>query len=406
MPAELVTGPSQLEAVVGRLAGAARYALDTEFHRERTYWPQLALVQVAWEEEDGLAVALIDPLAVDVGPLRRVLAGPGVMIAHAPEQDLEVLQRACGTVPGRLFDTQLAAGFAGYGSASLSALTATYLGVKVAKGDRLADWSRRPLRDSELAYAAADVEHLLALADAISADLRSRGRLAWAEEECEGLRTRRRGPHEPARAWWRLRDSRQLRGQARGVAQEVAAWRERRARDLDLPPRHVLPDLALQALASRPPASARDLVDVRGMEARYLRNGVAEEVLAAVARGRALDPSTVTMPPSEEVSRDMRPAAALAAAWVAQLARDQRIDAALLATRSDINAYLRGRAGTRLVQGWRHQMVGGPLRQLVDGRAALAFSGGGRLVLEERSGRPLRPAGEDPTSATGPSPGH
>ena len=118
-------------SLIGRLLSADRYALDTEFHRERTYWPHLALLQVAWPPGPAgpAGVALVDPLAVDVSPLAKVLAGPGTMVAHAAEQDLEVLERACGQGPKRLFDTQVAAGFVGHGSASLAALSQAFLGL-------------------------------------------------------------------------------------------------------------------------------------------------------------------------------------------------------------------------------------------------------------------------------------
>ncbi|HUJ66499.1 MAG TPA: HRDC domain-containing protein, partial [Acidimicrobiales bacterium] len=287
---DLISNESALKSLTDRLLVADRYALDTEFHRERTYWPGLALMQVAWP--DGPAgpggVALIDPLAVDVGPLCEVLAGPGVMVAHAAEQDLEILERTCGRGPANLFDTQVAAGFTGHGSASLGSLTHAFLGIEVAKGDRLTDWRVRPLSESQVAYAAADVENLLQLADAILVDLTARGRAQWAQEECEALRLRPHGPPEPDRAWWRLRDARVLRGSARGVAQEVAAWRETKAQASDQPVRTVLPDLAIQAIAHRPPATAEALRQVRGLDGRHLKPSVAAEVLDAVKRGKAL----------------------------------------------------------------------------------------------------------------------
>ncbi|MGH9076156.1 MAG: ribonuclease D [Acidimicrobiales bacterium] len=390
-PPALVADAPALAALVATLSGVDRYALDTEFHRERTYWPRLALVQLAWTAPgtDQVEIALVDPLAVDVAPLAAVLGGPATMVAHAAEQDLEVLERACGRGPARLLDTQVAAGFAGAGSASLANLAASYLGVAMAKGDRLTDWNRRPLGESQLAYAAADVAHLLALAAALEADLAARGRLGWATEECQGMLRRSRGPGEPERAWWKLRDCRQLRGSARGVAQELAAWRERRARHLDLPPRMVVPDLALQAMASHPPATHGDLGQVRGMDGRHRKGGLGEEILAAVRRGRSLAPSEIVAPPTDEVARDLRPAVALAAAWVGQVARDEEVDATLLATRADLVAALRGDPGARLASGWRLGMVGRPLRALTQGHAALAFAGAGRLVLEERSSRPL-----------------
>jgi ribonuclease D len=401
----LVGDPAQLEELIDRLVAVERYALDTEFHRERTYWPQLALVQVAWaaSEAGPAGVALIDPLAVDVAPFARVLEGPGTMVAHAAEQDLEVLERACGTVPGRLLDTQVAAGFLGRGSASLSSLVSVYLDVRLPKADRLSDWSNRPLTAGQLRYAAADVAHLLELADVIMTELRAAGRQTWAEEECDALLHRQIGPGDPDRAWWKLRDSRQLRGPARGVAQEVTAWRERRARQVDQPVRFVVPDLAVQAIAHSQPAGPADLRQIRGLESRHLRGDTAEEILAAVARGRELPESALRLPPIEEVDRDLRPAVALAAAWVAQLARDQKIDAALLATRSDLAVYLRAEGKSRLSQGWRASMVGKPLDRLLHGDAALAFDGGGRLVLEARSYQPLTPEPAHPAEQDQPA---
>jgi ribonuclease D len=274
---ELVTDADALAATVARLRSAERYALDTEFHRERTYWPRVALVQVAWPPGPAgpAGVALVDPQAVDLAPLAEVLGGPGVMVAHAAEQDLEVLELACGRGPSCLFDTQVAAGFTGQGSASLASLSSQFIGVEVVKGDRLTDWSHRPLTPSQLAYAAADVDHLLDLADAILAVLDDSGRRVWAEEECEVLRQRSHGPGDTSRAWWKLRDNRSLRGVSRGVAQEVAAWRETKARQVDQPVRTVLPDLAAQAIAHNPPTSVAALSKVRGLDARHLRGGVA-----------------------------------------------------------------------------------------------------------------------------------
>jgi ribonuclease D len=388
---DLIATEAELADLGERLAGAPRYALDTEFHRERTYWPTLALVQVSWEEPGASRadVALVDPLALDVSSLGAVLAGPGTMVAHAADQDLEILERQCGRGPSRLLDTQVAAGFAGHGTPSLGSLAQSYLGVELAKGDRLTDWRARPLTAGQLAYAAADVDRLLELADAVTADLDRRGRRAWAEEECESLRSRPRGAGDPRRAWWKLRDARSLRGPARGVAQEVAAWRERRAQTLDVPVRQVLPDLALAAIAHRPPADAAALARVRGLEGRHLKPAVAAEVLAAVERGRALALLDLCLPPADDVPRDLRAPAALVLAWVAQLARDEGIDASLLATRADVAAFLRGDGPSRLDAGWRRDLLAGPIRALVEGRAALAFEGSGRLVLESRSGRPL-----------------
>jgi len=382
---QLVDTDAGFAAVVDALRDEPAYAVDTEFHREKTFFPKLALVQVAWR--DGLA--LIDPLAVDISGLAEILDGPGVAVLHASDQDLEVLDMACGTVPSRLFDTQIAAGFIGMSMPSLSSLYERVLGIKVGKGDRLTDWLARPLNEGQLVYAAGDVEHLLAVYDLLVADLTERGRLEWALDECEDARVRERGARDPDYAWRRVKEIRQLRGPARRVAQSVAAWRQRRAAEVDQPIRFVLPDLAIVGIAQRQPKSVNDLRKIRGLDDRHLRGAQAESVLAAVKEG--LDR---TAPPTEdheprELDRELRPAVALVSAWVSQLGRNLQIDTTLLGTRSDIEALLRRDADARLSTGWRAELVGEPIRRLVDGEAALAFDGGGELVLEARSRQPL-----------------
>lgn len=372
-----------LDELISHLHRVEAYAVDTEFHRERTYHPRLALLQVA----TPAGIWLVDPLAVDPAPLAVVLEGPGLAVLHAADQDLEVLQRACGTVPGRLFDTQLAAGFVGMSNPSLLALTERLLRRRLVKGDRLTDWTRRPLTADQQSYAAADVEHLLELRDRLVADLVARDRLGWAEDECELLRARARTPAEPETAWWRVKEARSLRGRARGVAQEVAAWRERRASLVDRPARFILPDLALAAVAQRPPRRLADLQGVRGLDGRIPKGEAGAELLAAVERGRNLAEADLRLPPVDEVDRRLRPAITLVSAWIGQLAADLALDPALLATRADLQAFLRGEPGARLANGWRRDLVGEAVARLVDGRAALAFDGA-ELVLEDRRRRP------------------
>lgn len=378
----------EMRELVEELSSAERYAIDTEFHRERTYYAQLALLQVAWAG----GIAVVDPLAVDVAPLATVLFGPGTALIHAADQDLEVLERACGTAPSRLFDTQLAARFLGMSSPSLVSLAERLLGLRLEKGDQLTDWTRRPLSDEQLQYAAHDVAHLADLVNAIEAGLAALGRLEWAEQECAFLLERARVQPPPEQAWWRLRQARQLRGQARGVAQSVAAWRERRAQALDRPVRFILSDLALAAIAHRPPRSRADLAHVRNLDSRALSGAVAAELLAAVAHGEALAPDEIELPPGPEGSFVAKPAVALALAYAGELARALSIDASLLATRADIVDFLQQPPTGRLTLSWRHQLVGEPLARLAEGKAALALESGG-LVLEERSHR--RIAGAD-----------
>ncbi|HEX7134937.1 MAG TPA: hypothetical protein VF228_20350, partial [Iamia sp.] len=235
-----------LAALIEELTGLDRYALDTEFHREKTYWPKVALLQVAWADpaaaDGGVKIALVDPLAVDLTPFAALFAGPGLAVMHAASQDIEVFEHSIGAVPSALFDTQIAAGFLGYGTPSLTALAEGELGIRLPKGDRLTDWLRRPLDDRQKTYAAADVAHLHELHDRLSAELESMGRTDWVAFENEAQRNWRPLRH-PEQSYQRIKEARQLRGKALGVVRSVAAWRERRAAELDIPVRHVMADL-------------------------------------------------------------------------------------------------------------------------------------------------------------------
>jgi len=380
-----VDSPGALDDLLADLAGVEAYAIDTEFHRERSYFPHLALVQIAWE--GGLAI--VDPLKTPVSPLRALVESDAVAVLHAADQDLEIIERETGALPREIFDTQVSAGFVGYVSPSLVSLVEHVLGLRLHKGDQLTDWTRRPLSTTQQSYAAGDVAHLLELRARLTERLEQLRRLEWAAEECAILLHRDRSPTEPVRAWWRLPHSRQLRGPAKAVAQEVAAWRERRAQSLDVPVRFVLSDLALMSIAQRPPTSRQELMSVRGVDSRHLTGGAADDLLAAVARGRSLPPDQLQVPPRNPLERLNKPVIALASAYAGQRASELELDPAILATRADIAAFFQDRPSGRLVSGWRHELIGASLERLAGGEAALAFDGDDKLVLEERSRRPL-----------------
>ena len=371
-----VADDGELERVVDALLAQPRYALDTEFHRERTYFPKLALLQFAWPDE----IVLVDPLAVDLGALRRLFDGDVLAVLHAAQQDLDVLTHAVGAVPRRLFDTQLAAGFVGYGTPSLVALLQGELRITPAKGDRLTDWLRRPLTADQREYAAADVAYLLELHDRLSAALDELGRTAWVEDACEELRTRPVSGASPDDAWLRLKDVRTLRPRGRAVAQAVAAWRERRAMATDTPVRQVLPDLAVLGIAQRQPRTDRELAQARGVDDRFSRGEIARQILAAVEEGTQAEPPSLPGG-SDDLDRELRPAVSLVSAWVSQVARDAKIDTSLLATRADLVALLAGDEQARLASGWRAELLGSGIRRLVEGRAGLTFDGRGGLRL-------------------------
>jgi ribonuclease D len=374
---EMVDDDRALARLVATLRSEPEYALDTEFMAEKTYYPQLCLLQLAWPG----GVALVDPFACDVRALAPLLGEPATMVTHAGGADLPIVERACGARPSRLFDTQLAAGFVGLGQPSLVSLVQAVLDVRLDKGDQLSDWTRRPLPASARRYAAGDVAHLLPLAAALRAQIEELGRTDWLAAETELLLRTPGRDADPDTAWWRIKGARSLRGSRACVAQAVAAWRERRAQETDRPGRFVMSDLALAAIVQRPPSTLDDLARIRG--AGSLPRAVGRAVLEAVAQGEAMDRAQLREPPRHGDDPALDAAVGLLAGWTAQIAAGERVDARLLATREDVKAVVNGRP-SRLDDGWRAAMVGEDLHALVHGDAVIRLVGGGRRLSLER----------------------
>lgn len=373
-----ISDQHSFEELVGELLEVDAYGLDTEFHRERTYLPVLALVQIAMPER----IALVDPLAVDVRSLGRVFARDAVCVMHAASQDLEILELSCDAVPRRLFDTQIAALFCGYRTSSLGKLVEGFLGLRLDKTAQLTDWTRRPLPESDLRYAASDVAHLLALRDALTDALRQRERLEWAEEEIERLRAKDRSAPEPETLWWKLRGKTKLNGKARGVAQELAIWRDGEAKRRNRPTRTVLSDMALLALAQRPARNPSELRGIRNFDARRFKH--TDALLAAIDRGLRLPKGSVRVPPRKPANLpNVDGVISLCLAWLAQRAAREDLDITVLGTREDVTNLVLADP-SRLSSGWRDELVGRELRAIIEGTAALRVNGT-RLELVDRA---------------------
>lgn len=375
-----VDSDAVLDEAISFLLSQKRYAIDTEFHRERTYFPRLALVQLAALGQ----IFVVDPLCVGRSLFARLFESDAVAIFHAAQQDLEVLQHAYGAVPRRIFDTQLAAGFIGFSSPSLSSLAMTFAGVNLPKGDRLTDWLRRPLTPAQIDYAAGDVRYLERITDAIYKSVDELGRLAWVEEACEELRQRPNGPTDPDRAWMKVKDIRTLKGKSRWVAQAVAEWRERRAAELDIPVRHVLADIAIVGVAQKMPKTPEELSHIRGFDGKQAHGSLGRLIIESVRTGiERSSAGELKMPSSDgdDLDRALRPAVTLVSAWVSELSRQKQLDPALLGTRQDIVDLLRKSPSARLGIGWRADIVGHDVDDLVAGRAGLTFTADGGLKL-------------------------
>jgi ribonuclease D len=378
------------EADVARLADLARehgrLGLDTEFMPEGRYRPLLCLVQVAAGDEIGV----LDPLAeLQPEPLAAVLADPEVeVILHAGRQDVAILRREWRTDFTNVFDTQVAAGFAGFSAqAGYNGLLHDVLRVRLPKTASFTRWDARPLTDEQVRYARGDVEHLFALADEIQRRLRERDRLQWAREECRAVASAT-DERDPDEVWRRLPRVSGLDARERAVAREVAGWRERTAAREDRPVGSVLRDPTVVEVAKRKPASRRDLAAIRGINPDIVRRR-GDDVLAAVQRG--VDAAPIPPDEGERLGTEAvdGPAIALAESLVRVRAQEAGLAYELIAARADlvpiVVAARRGdrEPAVRTLQGWRRELVGAELLELLAGRRRLGVGAGGRVAVSE-----------------------
>jgi ribonuclease D len=368
---------------------AGRLGIDTEFMSEGRYRALLCLAQVAVEDAgaEQPTILLIDTLTdVDVAPLARLLGDPSIeVVLHAGRQDVAILRRAWQTEVNNIFDTQIAAGFAGQSAQSgYGNLLGSVLGLRVAKTASYTRWDARPLTEEQLAYAAEDVLHLLALADEIRARLERSGRVEWAHEECRRLESAT-DQRDPWTAWERLPRSGQLDPRARAVARELAAWREQTASDLDRPVGSILADPALVELAKRKPSAIDGLGQIRGLHPPVIKRR-GEAILAAIARGREADPIPRDEPRTRSEPGDA-PLISLSEALLRTRALEVGLAYELIASRAELEQIVAAarrhepEPAVRTLTGWRAGLVGSDLRTLLRGHGSLSVGPNGRIAL-------------------------
>jgi ribonuclease D len=360
---------------------AGRIALDTEFMGEGRYRTLLCLIQLAIADDAGLErIEILDPLQGELPgePLASVLADPQIeVVVHAGRQDIALLRRALGCEVRNVFDTQVAAGFLGMpAQSSYDTLLAETLGVRLAKSASFTRWDARPLSAEQLSYAREDVVHLTELAGELERRLEQAGRLQWAREECEFLE-RVSDERDLDAVFAKLPRVRGMSAPAQGVARELVAWRERTAQERDKPVQSVLADAALVEIAKRKPTSTRKLEDIRGVPQNSLRRR-GQELLDAVQRGlQATGEPLVSGPRPPQPRPDDVPLIALCEALVRARAREAGLAYELLAARADLQAIVIAhrsgqRADVRTLRGWRAEVVGDELLELLDGRISLS----------------------------------
>ena len=355
--ATLVTTQSQLEAAAFRLQSASRLAIDTEFMRERTYYPQLCLVQVATDSD----CFLVDPLAgLDLGGLHALFADRSKLkILHAARQDLEVLQLGGRPVPAPVFDTQVAAAMLGFPpQAGYAELVARQLGHSIDKAQTRTDWSRRPLTPAQLAYAADDVHHLLTLHTDLAAQLAAKGRTAWLAEDAAALEDAALYRTEPLEAWRRLKGLGRLKPREQAAARALAEWRERRAIESDKPRGWILTDEAIYAMATMAPRSTGDLEAIQSLPPAVVRKR-GEELLALIAS--AMESAGASG--IEANGRRPTPQENALVSRLQQMVRDEAaalgVSPEVLATRRDVEALVfEDRGESAVLHGWRRAVIG------------------------------------------------
>jgi len=397
---------------------AGRIALDTEFMGEGRYQTLLCLIQLAIPASDGASarVEIVDPLASDLdgAPLAAILADPAVqVVVHAGRQDVALLRRRFAAEVRNVFDTQVAAGFLGMGAhSSYHSLLAEILDVHLAKGASFTRWDARPLSDEQLGYAREDVEHLLELAAELGRRLEALGRSEWAREECEPLADSS-DKRDPEAVFSRLPRVGGLSSASRPIARELVSWRERTAARQNRPVQSVLSDVALIEVAKRKPSSRHELERIRGIGAAGSRQR-AQEVLDVVRGARTLpaDPAPQTGRAPASRTED-GPLVALAEALLRTRAIEAGLAYELLATRAELQALVAAhRAGTgavgrdaagagadggpgeaRILRGWRRELAGEQLLELLDGRISLSVRED-RAAVAIRCGCRLRTAAD------------
>ena len=356
-----LTDDAAIARLAERLDGAEWIGLDTEFLRERTYRPQLCLLQIAVAAD----VHCVDPLAgAQLAPLSRAIAGASVVkVMHAARQDLEVLWPVFGRCES-VFDTQIAAALTGMSAQiGYSELVRRVLGITLAKSETRTDWSRRPLSAAQLHYAEDDVRHLGALREHLTRELERLGRLGWLAEELQGLADPHRLFVDPERAHERLRWSGELDPHRARLAQQLAAWRERRAIEKDRPRSWILEDSGLRALVLAAPRTAAQLAAVPDLAPGFVeRSGQA--VLAAIEAAQLPDelpPPPARSRPDPERAALVRRLSGAVQATAGQLA----ISPEILATRRELEALAAGARDLDLLRGWRAEVIGAPLLALL-----------------------------------------
>lgn len=383
-PLTPITSQDELQALCDALAASDFICVDTEFHRETTYWPELCLIQASTPGVEGL----IDPLSddLDIGPFLQLIAEESrVKVFHAARQDLEIFNRLIGHPPGPIFDTQIAAMALGLGdSISYDNLVQRVLRRQIDKSSQFTDWTRRPLSDKQLTYALGDVTHLRDAYQQMRDELIERERLPWVVEEMAYLEDPALYDTDPANAWQRLKIRKPKKDYAAIVA-AVAGWREEKAQEFDKPRRRILKDDAIQEIADQKPRDEAGFNRLRAVPNGFIRSrhaaGLIDIVTAAID-----DPDAYAPPLPKRQHNPQTPAGApeILKVLLKHVSEEADVVPRLIANAADIERIARGETDADIAAfgGWREELFGAKARALLSGKLALSFEDGQVRLFE------------------------
>lgn len=375
----LITQQSDLESFCASLKEVPFITVDTEFLREKTYYPKLCLVQVCGPDiAKAAAIDVIENPDLDLAPLFNLFFDKSILkIFHAGRQDLEILFNLTGRVVEPFFDTQIAAMVCGYGdSVGYEALVRNVLNAQLDKSSQFTDWSKRPLSDRQLTYALGDVTHLVKIYEKLEEELEQRGRTSWVFEEEETLADPATYKNDPYESWKRVK-MRSPKPKTLALLRELAAWREKRAQHKNLPKNWVMRDETLADMASQAPKNAKALSKIRNMSGDVAKGRHGEALLKIIAEVEQSDPASWPKVPKKrglpsEASAKLDALKMLLKIQCAQ----HEVATKLVVNKEDMDNLALGRdEDLRVMKGWRYEMFGKYVEELKNGKLAIGMNG-------------------------------
>lgn len=383
----MITKTDALEKICASYSQSPYITVDTEFLRERTYWSQLCLVQMARPGDDDGDAVLIDPLAegIDLSPLYALMANPGVIkVFHAARQDVEIFHNMGKVIPTPLFDTQVAAMVCGFGEqVGYETLVRKIAREQIDKSSRFTDWSRRPLSTKQREYALADVTHLRGIYEHLSEKIEETGRASWVSEEVGILINPATYEADPDEAWRRVK-TRNTSPIFLSILRSLAAWRERMAQSRDVPRSRVMKDDALIEIASSRPKTAKDFGSLRLAQREARKPEITAEILAAIEEGAEVPPSQrPKIPPPPKRREGSTAVAEMLKVLLKARSEESGVAQKLIATSSDIDALASADFDDLpALSGWRREVFGADALRICNGTAGLVARPGGIKLID------------------------